>query len=159
MFGNSAAVLSERIVETEGFEERVPLLEEFLLENLASESVEDKLISFATNRLYYGHSVQNSKSVSESVGLGVRQFQRRFKDGVGVTPKQFMCLSRFQQTVRDLLLGNHASMLDCVLAHGYYDQAHFIHEFNGFTGHSPSCLLGGETRMTHFYNTSRPLLG
>ncbi|WP_407944300.1 helix-turn-helix domain-containing protein [Maridesulfovibrio sp.] len=158
LFGRNASELGERIVEAGDFDERVSLLEDFLIENMILESDEDRLIPYAADSLYYGHSVLNSKSVSESVGLGIRQFQRRFKSEVGVTPKQYMCLSRFQQTVRACLLGDHASMLDCALAHGYYDQAHFIHDFKNYTGHSPSYLLGSDTRMTHFYNTSRPRL-
>ncbi|MFW5499975.1 MULTISPECIES: AraC family transcriptional regulator [unclassified Maridesulfovibrio] len=158
LFGRRGTELGERIVEAGDFDERVFLLEDFLIKNMIFASAEDRLIPFAADRLYYGYSVLNSKSVSESVGLGIRQFQRRFKSEVGVTPKQYMCLSRFHQTVRDCLLGSYESMLNCALAHGYYDQAHFIHDFNNYTGYSPSYLLGSDTRMTHFYNTSRPRL-
>ncbi len=158
LFGKNVSVLGERIIEAGDFDERVSLLEDFLIKKIVCESSESRMISAAVDRLYYGYSILNSKSVSESVGLGVRQFQRRFKSEVGVTPKQFMCLSRFQQTVRACLLGSYQSMLECALVHGYYDQAHFIHDFKNYTGHPPSYLLGPESRMTHFYNTSRPRL-
>jgi len=58
--------------------------------------------------------------------------------------------------VRHLLLARETDYLDAALARGYYDQAHFIHEFRALSGQTPTQLLTPETFMSHFYNPRLP---
>lgn len=76
--------------------------------------------------------------------LSERHFRRKFKEIVGVTPKYYCKVIQFNSVFEIIKSGSsekiHALALDC----GYYDQAHFINDFNRFVGKSPSHFLNGE---------------
>ena len=74
-------------------------------------------------------------ALAAAIGLSVRQLERRFRRHVGLTPKAFARVARFDRVVR--LLGPGRSLAELALDCGYADQAHFNHEFRALAGHSP----------------------
>ena len=54
--------------------------------------------------------------------------------------------------MRHLLLARETDYLDAALERGYYDQAHFIREFEAFAKESPGRFLTPRNFMSHFYN-------
>ncbi|MEO1513463.1 MAG: helix-turn-helix transcriptional regulator [Bacteroidota bacterium] len=71
--------------------------------------------------------------------LSVRHFQRKFKDFFGISPKKFLNIIRFKQLYKSSVLQDRlpADFLD----YGYYDQMHFIKDFQKQLGISPSRSL------------------
>jgi AraC-like DNA-binding protein len=61
-----------------------------------------------------------------------------FESVVGLTPKRFARVRRFQRVLRQMRQGADVRWTDVALACGYYDQAHFIREFEAFAGLNPS---------------------
>ena len=61
-----------------------------------------------------------------------------FKFHVGMTPKGFLRVIRFQKAIEEI--SNRTSVDWTSIAHesGYYDQAHFINDFKAFSGYTPS---------------------
>jgi AraC-like DNA-binding protein len=70
-----------------------------------------------------------------------RHLGRTFRAAVGVGPKTFCRIVRFRNALRALRRGPRAGLLAVALEAGYYDQAHFIHEFNDLYGSSPAAAL------------------
>jgi AraC-like DNA-binding protein len=70
-----------------------------------------------------------------------RQLERRFLDAVGMTPKTFAQVVRFQRVLA-ALGGARPRWADVAAACGYHDQAHLIRDFRRFTGTTPSAFLG-----------------
>jgi len=60
---------------------------------------------------------------------------------VGLTPKLYCRVQRFQQVLRLLDTGRPFDWANVALACGYYDQAHFIRDFRAFSGLSPTTYL------------------
>jgi AraC-like DNA-binding protein len=79
--------------------------------------------------------------VSRRVGLSRRTFIRRFTDEVGLTPKLFWRIQRFQEALRLVRTGRRPAWADVALDCGYYDQAHFIRDFRAFSGLTPPAFL------------------
>lgn len=73
-------------------------------------------------------------------GWSPRHLRRAFCGLVGVTPKAFCRIVRFKTALRMLRCGSRSDLLDVALDAGYYDQAHFSHDFRGFYGASPSTV-------------------
>jgi AraC-like DNA-binding protein len=77
------------------------------------------------------------RDVSDRVGLSSRRLMELFRKQTGLTPKAFQRVRRFQHVLQSLRRqsdGNWAALaMDC----GYYDQAHFIHDFRAFAGMTP----------------------
>ena len=77
-------------------------------------------------------------NVTGAVGLSPKRFIERFKTEVGVTPKTYCRIRRFQRALRAAHAGVPVDWSEVALACGYFDQAHFIHDFRGFSGITPT---------------------
>ena len=60
-----------------------------------------------------------------------------FKRQVGLTPKTFSRVLRFQEVLKRIVNGRNPDWADIALRCGYYDQAHFGRDFKRFSGFSP----------------------
>ena len=75
--------------------------------------------------------------LARSAGLGRRQFERRFSEHVGLSPRLFGRIVRFQRAVRHLGAESGAAI---AARCGYADQAHLIREIRRFAGQTPTAL-------------------
>ena len=77
------------------------------------------------------------KQLAASSCLSIKQLERIFPAFVGLRPKQYLRIARFQKILQlrnSEHFENYTSLAyDC----GYYDQAHFIHDFELITDLSP----------------------
>ncbi|GHO46025.1 AraC family transcriptional regulator [Ktedonospora formicarum] len=97
--------------------------------------------------LLYSTQGQIRMSVlATSCGLSLRQFERRFKQCIGASPKVFARLLRFEALLHSLIYEPTTSLADTAYHLGYQDQAHVIHEFRKWAGCTPTALL---TRAKH----------
>ena len=151
VWGAAGCDLAECIASAPDRATRVALLEDWLLSCLSRHGKPQPVIEAAIRALYYRHQSVTIAALADELGMSQRHFERVFHNQVGVTPKTFQRTARFQLTVRDLLLAEGAECLGTVLDHGYYDQAHFIHDFEAFVGQAPTGFLQ-TTRAAHFYN-------
>jgi len=70
-----------------------------------------------------------------------RQLERSFHKYIGITPKEFINITRFQHAFADIILNKKTkSLLDIAIEHGYYDHAHLSNEIKRYTGLPPSLL-------------------
>ena len=85
--------------------------------------------------------------LADSAGISARQLERRFLVEVGLGPKLFCRILRFQEVFRavaDDKAGWAALAVDC----GYYDQAHLIRDFQEFAHQTPAVLLAQSAGLT-----------
>jgi len=107
---------------------------------------EDTLIDTAVRQVELGASAEE---VASSAGISRRQLERRFLNLVGLTPKHFQRMRRFQR-VFQAVEHDAAGWADVAASCGYYDQAHLIRDFKEFSGDTPSVLLAGDELARHF---------
>ena len=82
--------------------------------------------------------------------MSQRRFIGLFKDEIGLTPKSFCRIRRFQRTVGLLHRTEIVDWADVAPVCGYYDQSHMIHDFQDFAGLSPTDYLARRTaHMNH----------
>lgn len=83
--------------------------------------------------------------LAQAAGVSTRQLERLFHERVGISPKQFVRIVRFQEVLRATRTGAEAlrrrsglaGWAAVALEHGFYDQAHFINDFKTFVGRTP----------------------
>lgn len=80
------------------------------------------------------------EELARLAGCSPRHLHRLFVDAVGAGPRVFCKVVRFQHALRALRQSRRPDLLGIALDAGYYDQAHFIHDFNRFYGASPSTV-------------------
>ena len=152
IWGQTGAELSQRITEADSIQHRIILLEHYLTGFLQRFKRAESRIDYAINRLYYSAYTLRPLDLAKELELSPRHFQRLIRDALGMSPKYFCRLARFQQTIRELLLRKETGYLSVALDAGYYDQSHFINEFKGFTQETPLSFLQEKNFMSHFYN-------
>lgn len=153
LWGVSGMRLQQNLNSLVQTEQRVALIEAFLCQQLAEQSV-DPLIEQAQSLLYCHAGALSIDGVAKLSGLGRRQLERRWVQASGISPSEMRSLCRFQHAVRALLLHPEARLSALALRFGYYDQAHFCRDFARRTGRSPLHFLRDARTRTHFYNTS-----
>lgn len=74
-------------------------------------------------------------------GVSSTHLAQRFKELVGVTPKRLARTYRFAAAVFSIDPARPVDWGELACAAGYFDQAHFGHEFRAFTGLTPTRYL------------------
>jgi AraC-like DNA-binding protein len=152
IWGRSGKEVMDRVTQAAGTPQRIAIIEAWLQDRLAEHAKPEPAIEAAVHQLYYGHQNVKIDILAGQLGMSRRNFERVFQKHIGLAPKVFQRTARFHLTVRDMLLTASHDYLGVALDHGYYDQAHFIHEFEDFVGSPPVNYLGDTQRMAHFYN-------
>ena len=83
----------------------------------------------------------NLKQMSDKIGFSQRTFIQRFSEAVGLTPKTFCRMHRFQRVLKLIHDAREVDWTDVSLSCGYFDQAHFIHDFRAFAGINPTTYM------------------
>ncbi len=91
--------------------------------------------------------------LAADMGVGPRQLERRFREQVGLGPKRFAKILRFQSVFQKGF--DECPWAELALECGYYDQAHFIRDFKSFTGRSPSALFLEDGALTRVFTRRR----
>jgi AraC-like DNA-binding protein len=120
---------------------RFSIFEQFLRDRLQRSRAPDSSLVWAVRRILENGGRTEAEALSSEIGWSRRHLERRFDEHVGLAPKRLSRLVRFARVieeVRDRELVNWARV---ALGCGFYDQAHFIHEFRTFTGVTPSDFL------------------
>jgi AraC-like DNA-binding protein len=79
--------------------------------------------------------------VADRVGLSHRRLIEVFTAEVGVPPKLFGRLQRFQRAMAVVQQAGSVDWARLAIGAGYYDQSHLIRDFGEFSGFSPADLL------------------
>jgi AraC-like DNA-binding protein len=140
VLGSFSSHVRERLGNAKSFEERVRLVDEALLrQSLRSPSFDG--ISAASHRIIRSGGRVGLAALADSAGLGMRQFERRFIQQVGMRPKLFARIARFEAALETKACFASRSWTDVAHDFGYYDQMHMIHDFAEFTGETPTETL------------------
>jgi AraC-like DNA-binding protein len=131
----------ERLLEERMPEAKARVLEETLL--AAADGVPERhpVVALALNEFHGTPETQKIAVVTERIGLSARRFIDIFRNEVGLTPKLFCRVRRFQKVLRVISAGRAVDWPEVALACGYFDQAHFNHDFRAFSGINPSSYL------------------
>ena len=138
LWGPEAVRLRERLLEAAAPHERIALLETALLERLRHGRSPHRALGAAVAQLRRP-GVRVARLASQ-LGLSHRRFVEVFTAGVGLSPKRFQRVARFQRALALAARPDAPAWGEVALECGYADQSHLIREFVDFTGRSPLAL-------------------
>jgi AraC-like DNA-binding protein len=124
----------------------------------------DLLIEEAVRRITLTKGGSDLAALSRELGMSIRQLERRFHATVGLPPKLFCRIQRFNNVFR--VLGQRScNWVETAVACGYYDQAHLIRDCKSLSGNTPAILMAEDGDLarhfyrrygvSHSYNTAR----
>lgn len=134
------ARLRDRLATAAGPHEMLTLLEEELVRRLG-ETAGLGLVRHTSGVIAAARGAVAIGDLGVATGVSSTHLARRFKEVVGITPKRLARTLRFTATVFAIDVAGPVDWADLAGRAGYFDQAHFGHEFRAFTGLTPSRYL------------------
>jgi AraC-like DNA-binding protein len=151
LWGKAAVELRDQLLEAQTHQDRFEVLERALLaqfrRGLAKPMQLDghAAVCFALRRFMAAPHQTTIASVTEQLGLSPKRFIQAFRHETGFTPKVFCRIRRFQQALDRMEGRKSVAWASVALDSGYFDQAHFNHDFRAFSGINPSSYLLQQT--------------
>jgi AraC-like DNA-binding protein len=140
ILNNETNEFYERLMEEGLLEQKVKVLEAFLIQRLTTNRKNHqqlKLVESLCNHISREGETFNLQKLSGHFGFSERYIQKVFLNWVGITPQNFFSVQRFNKSL-ELIRSSGATLTSIAQECGYYDQAHFIKEFKSYTGLTPS---------------------
>jgi AraC-like DNA-binding protein len=137
-WGKRAHELQERLREAGSDATRLDTLNSFLSAELRDDFAPSPTIAFAVRRLERHPGDRVIRQLVGQSDMTRYRFIQQFEDAVGLKPKLFQRLQRFRRSVRMLHQCPEESLASVAFQAGYYDQAHFTHDFVTFASMPPS---------------------
>ncbi|NLM68273.1 MAG: AraC family transcriptional regulator [Enterococcus sp.] len=137
---NEANELEDKLFNSPNNKQRIIHLENFLIKRLIHNS-EFERVEHALKIIENSKGQIKAQDIAHEVCLGIKQFERTFSNCVGINPKKFASIVRFQNVIQMRRMHNNSSMFQLAFDNGYYDQSHFIHDFKGLTGLTPKAFF------------------
>ena len=145
LWGSRANELRDRLLEAKTPEEKFAILEECLMAQAVRPLVRHPAVAYALNELHNVPTARTITDLTQEIGLSARRFIQLFSAEVGLTPKLFCRVRRFQEVLRIIQKQTEVDWADVAISCGYFDQAHFIHDFKAFSGINPSAYAASKT--------------
>lgn len=127
-----------RLLEAQTVQRRFHILEMALIEQLAYAENRHRAVDYALAAFMGAPQTQTVTQVIDQIGLSATRFIQVFNESIGLTPKRFCRVQRFQQAAQMIATSAQPNFVEIALACGYYDQAHFINDFQAFAGITPT---------------------
>ncbi len=152
LWGRLSRELRERTLAAGTPEAKLRTVELGLLERAAGMFDGQPVVEYAVEKFLRRPAALRVNEVADRTGFSKRRFIELFKQHVGMTPKLFCRVRRFQQVLRRITSGKPVNWSDLALDGGYFDQAHFIHDFRAFSGVNPSKYLASYKDFPRHHN-------
>jgi AraC-like DNA-binding protein len=136
IWGCMAAEIEDKMAGSGNNEARVSLVQQHLLKELA-DGKEDLQIAHCLRQVRLSEGLISAKKLACDTGLSQRHLSRKFQEYVGLSPKEYLRVSRFIHSLDHLKRYPAFSLTEVAYKSGYYDQAHFIRDYKDYTGYTP----------------------
>jgi AraC-like DNA-binding protein len=140
LWGPAGDTLRERILAAPTPRAKMLLLEAELLQRAIRPLQRRAEVDFAIARLTQAPHDYTIAMLSEHVGLSARRFTRLFSLEVGLTPKLYARVQRFQRVLGRMQDSAARDWTDVAQDCGYFDQSHLIRECRSMSGFTPTEL-------------------
>jgi AraC-like DNA-binding protein len=141
VWGPDVRSIYDRLLEAPTPAAKFQILEKALWKMSRGVSNVDATCMAVIERLRNSGEGPGIRRVAEDLGLSQRQLLRYFHDRVGLSQKALARVFRFQNALRRLEVERRVHWVDIACSAGYYDQSHFVKDFQEMTGLNPSQYL------------------
>ncbi len=153
LWGDAAAWVRERVLAEATPQAMLQTLKECLVERLTfaagrRSNIRNEphpAVLYMAGELDVCDSPTRVSTVTARIGMSQRRLAQLFHEQVGVSPKTFHRVRRFQHTLRRIGGQRCVDWADVAIECGYYDQAHLSHDFRLLAGMTPSAYLAAAT--------------
>jgi AraC-like DNA-binding protein len=138
LWGSEATLVHDQLASLRDPMARFRLLERVLLERVVDPPRHHRAVSMGLDVLSRTHGRAGIAAIAKTLDVSQRRFSQVFAAQVGMTPKLFARVQRFQHVVAASGTARSPDWAQIALECGYFDQAHLINEFVEFSGVTPA---------------------
>ncbi len=136
VLGNSVVILKEQIANAINFEEMADFADKYLMDKAKTIKTYLHPIDFVINQKgLYQYSLDK---IASDACLSNRQFERKFFERIGVNPKIYQRVLKFNEALKIKKETSNLTWIDITYMVGYYDQMHLLRDFKQFTNIVPT---------------------
>ncbi|SHF45639.1 helix-turn-helix domain-containing protein [Flavisolibacter ginsengisoli] len=137
LLGNRGKQLTEQIANAASAKQKMFLVQQFLIDQLYRKD-EDLIFEYCVEKINSSKGKITIKELEKKTGYSTRWLNIKFKEKLGVSPKNLSSVIRFKHYYQAIVNGKEKSFLKNDFYELYYDQSHFIKDFKRFTGSVPT---------------------
>jgi AraC-like DNA-binding protein len=164
--GRAATSLRDRLLEAPSAAAKIAAAEAWLWEQVPEGPEVDPVVTYLSERLRQPGT--RVAALAEETGYTTRHVLSLFRRWIGVTPKQYARIRRFQQVLASLAQpGGYDPALDgerlpepdwatLAMELRYADQSHFVHEFRAFSGMTPGAYIAAYRGLENYLPITLP---
>jgi AraC-type DNA-binding domain-containing proteins len=146
--------LEKSLKETTNKEICIRLIENFLLKRICQfENPNHNRLNAIIDSIQQGQ--YDISILAQTACLGYKQFKRLFAEHIGINPKDFIRVTRFQKAIHILQTQPQITLTNLSDNCGYYDKSHFIKELKEYSGYSPKAFLNLCDPYSDYYSLFR----
>lgn len=140
LWGSKTGALVDAVLAAPTPDAKFDVLERVLLATARTLS-RHRAVTLALRELSDVRAGRGVAQLTDVIGMSQRRFLERFRSEVGMAPKLFARVQRFQSVVETVHSSSEVNWVDVAADCGYFDQAHFIHDFRAFSGFTPTAYF------------------
>jgi AraC-like DNA-binding protein len=151
--GQTGRDLEEKMGEATTFQQRVNIVETYLW-NLLKPNLADyefRRINHIVELIKKSHGNTNINQMTSEACLSRKQLERVFANYIGISPKQYLKIIRFQFALFQKQQNVDLNMTELSYDSGYFDQSHFINDFKSLSGLTPKQYFTENEACSDFF--------
>ena len=151
--GQAGRDLEEKMAEASTFQQRVNIAETYFYNLLKNNYMdfEFRRINHVVELIKRTHGIINVSLLASKACLSRKQFERVFSQQIGISPKQYLKIIRFQFSLFQKQQNNNLNITELAYESGYFDQSHFINDFKSFCGLTPKQYFTENEACSDFF--------
>ncbi len=153
VFGRKIRTLREQLLHSNSIRQMFVLVENFLLGQAGDAlhaNTPSQCVEYAVSNIMNQPTIPGFQQLSAQIGYSQKHFIDLFKQQVGVPPKQYLKIMRFQKAIQEIENNKSIQWSSIAAESGFYDQAHFINDFKDFSGFTPNEYMKRKTAALNY---------
>ena len=146
---NLSMLLSNAIKSSKSIDELILKVDIILIQAIENYNRTEPSVTSVIDKIMFLGGAVSIKSLAESEYISERHLNRLFEKNIGLNVKLFERLTRINKAVKIYRNNVKQNSTDIAQQSGFFDQSHFIHDFNELCGTTPNNFL---KNMSDFYN-------
>ena len=148
--------LEFELLQSQNMSSQIEILEEFLIDKISTalpfiDYIEKALMIIEKQK---GHI--NIRTLIDKLSIGIRQFDRKFLEVVGITPKSYSKIVQLHYVIKLMQSKRYNSLQDLSYQAEFYDHSHFANQFKELTGFTPNEFIKSNRHIALKYFTDLP---
>ena len=147
VYPEEGRLVNERLNSCGNYTEMITIIEDFLLSLVRKIKIESRPADEIFNLILSDHQKYSLDWLAKQACLSPRQFERKSDQYLGVSPKLFARISRFNQSYNMRLKEPKLDWLSIAVACGYHDYQHLVRDYKEFADTTPNLLFDDEKKV------------